>query len=194
MSAQDKHIQEIQAGPFLEQDFYERANELRMQFEDACKRASESSATLLSYLYQDGIGQTLTAGGEQAFGSELLEHFLAALGHWSAKSIHASHVSTPQLRVLINGCRREFVRDQVNVRWHYILSLTQDSHGLSIPIKLLAKNPEPQRIVSLNSVSYFNLKFNQLLIHDAAAPYAIIPGRLSMNPLQAIVLADGYVW
>jgi hypothetical protein len=188
MSLQDK------PGPFFEQDFYERAKELRMQFEQACKKASESSATLLSYLHQDEIGQMLTVGGEQVFGGDLIEHFIAALGDWSAKSIHANHVSTPQLRVFISGCRRELVRDQVNVRWHYILSLTEDSHGLCVPIKLLAKKPEPRRGVSLNSVLYFKLKFNQLLIHDSAAPYAILPGRLSMNPLQAIVLADGYLW
>jgi hypothetical protein len=86
--------------------------------------------------------------------------------------------------------------DDINVKWHYILSLTRNSKH-SRKIRILsdpgAEASHGKRVMIGKLVST-TLNFNELLVHAASHPYGIADAAASMDPLEGAIFLDGYLW
>lgn len=184
---------------YLENNFFHAADVLSKQFERLMSMSvpANNSLTPLSYAFCHNAYQFLTAGVERIFEPEVLEDLIAALRAWGTRVLGTSHVSTPQFRVYINGCKRNLLCDDVSAPWRYALSLTQ----CLPPRKMGAVNLLMESISSptrrdfpVRKLTNSHFSFNQILVHKTSYPYSIDPATTSMNPLEGVVFLDGYFW
>jgi hypothetical protein len=183
---------------YLESDFYRMAPALREQFEEQVLIVPEANGGMTPLVYavsQDRL-QFLTATAEHIFTGERLEDLIDRLGAWAGDVLGVSHVSTPQVRVYINGCGRELLQDAVSTQWHYMLSLTR-----SLPrrktgwVKVVTSSiSQAADDYSVDQIVSLQLEFNQLLVHKTTHPYGVDVLKTSMNPLDGVVFLDGYIW
>jgi hypothetical protein len=183
---------------YFECSFYERTEALRSQFEESVRGQGGQSGgmTPLTYAFCENRYQFLTASAERLFDKEATYDLMNKLSHWGNSMLGVSHVSTPQIRVYINGCARKLVRDNVNASWHFVLSIARcQSRPRAAQIEILKERflGKKDKHMSINKIVRSMLAFNQLLVHSTRDPYAIA-GSASMNPLEASVLIDGYLW
>ena len=184
---------------YLLPNFFQTADILWSQFEKQVLDSVEfnDGLTPLLYAFCEGTYQFLTASGERIFSRDALDQVTNALRTWAKEELDASYVSTPQVRVYVDGCRRELLSDSIDTRWHYLLSLTRNGSKDASPIKLVAESVRARQgdgAFSVNSVVSLQLQFNQVLVHDARSPYAIGPTKTAINPLKGSVFLDGYLW
>jgi hypothetical protein len=184
----------------LLQDFHKLSQTFREQFEKQIADSEEegNGLTPLTYAFANDAYQFLTASSENIFTQDVLEEFIEALRQWGESTLGASHVTTPQLRVFIQGCQRQLARDNINVQWHYLWCLTgsrrNDKNNI---IRLVAQDaggedgPHP---LSLSSISEVQLEFNQLLVHSTGDAYSVEAVKGSMNPVEGVIFFDGYLW
>jgi hypothetical protein len=182
----------------LESGFYNRIDELRMQFEEkVAATESNGGVTPLLYAFYPEKFQFLTANAGSLFTQEILEHLMETLRTWASCSIDVPHVSTPQVRVFTNTCRRTFLRDQVDAGWHYVLSITRlgprEKGGF---IKVLNEDftANASADFKIDRVATSRLRFNEFAVHSISNPYAIETTIGSVSPLNAVVFLDGYFW
>lgn len=193
-------VPQIPLKPFrLETDFYKMASTLRAQFRNKVAGSFQTGVgiTPLAYAFSEDAYQFLCAGAESIFTRDILDDLLNRLGSWASEALGTSHVSTPQVRIFIDGCWRSLLRDEVSAKWHYILSLSNEHRKKLDRIKVLIDGSsahKDERSAHLGRVLSFQMKFNQLLVHDVGSPYEIEPIKTSMNPLDATFLLDGYLW
>jgi hypothetical protein len=193
-----RQISRMRSPLHVESSFYNRIDTLREQFERKVA-ATESNGGMspLHYAFYPDNFQFLTVNAGLLFTQEILEHLMETLRTWASSSLDASHVSTPQVRIFINSCRRKFLRDRVDARWHYMLSITRvgprEKGGF---IKVLSEGfPTSARVdFRINRVASSRLGFNEFAIHSVNSPYAVESRVGSMNPLEAVVFLDGYLW
>jgi hypothetical protein len=188
---------EIMRPFYLEDHFYEMAETLRAQFETKVSPRKATGLTSLVYAYCHNAYQLLTASADDIFEAKTLAQLMDAIQGWANKTLGVSHISTPQLRVYIQGCSRRLLRDDIGVQWHYLFSLTRNLSGKHRgQIKLLGDSNAAKRHgdVHIDQIVRSPLEFNQLLVHQAANSYSIEPGSSSMNPVDGMVLLDGYLW
>jgi hypothetical protein len=185
--------------PFIVQgDFCDHAWKLRNQF-DQKMRASQSADPAenpLTYVCSENEYQFISATTEYVFDAELVFHFLDTLREWARKNLGASHASTPRIQIYVGGSYRHLAKDDIKVLWHYFLCLTPDKSKMR-PIKLSLESVSEglnRDSLSVSTVTSITLKFNQLLVHDAARAYAIRQVRSSMWPADGMVFLDGYLW
>ncbi len=196
------HTNEVIGGPsteplYLETDFFPLADVLREQFEQRIlSTAADGSASPFCYAFNENRYQFLTASAERVFAAPPLQKLLATLKAWAARRLAASHVSTPQARMYLNGCSRELLRDEVAFGWHYALSLTRNRPYKAARIKVVVESgtDDAVRNFEVSRVVSFQLKFNQLLVHRSSGAYRIETGKTSMNPLESDIFLDGYFW
>lgn len=186
------------SGLCVEPCFYKRTDELRAQFEQKIFAVqSAGGMTPLVYAFYSDRFQFLTASAERMFAREILEDLMDCLRVWGINSLDASHVSTPRLRVYVNGCRRSLFRDQVNARWHYVLSITRDGRRQKTCLVKVVTETISERArgdLSVDRILSSPLRFNELLVHSASSPYAVQNTGTSMHPLDGAVFLDGYLW
>lgn len=191
--------QAVQSLFYVESDFCSVAESLRAHFERIVSGSTngEGGLTPMTYAFRQDCFQFLTASSEHVFTQELLENVVANLRAWAENALRASHISTPQVRVYIDGCWRGLFRDVVGTKWHYVLWLSRKRHRKVARLKMVTEelpvNGAGQPI-SVGRFLSFPSKFNQLLVHHASLPYAIEEVRASMNPAEAAVFLDGYMW
>lgn len=178
----------------LENDFYEKANALRAEFEEKLTKTTGTNAgiTPLTYAYSEDRYQFLTVNGEQMFTQAILGDLIDRISHWATESLGSFHVSTPHVRLFIAGCRRHLVRDDIKVPWHYILSLTTNWPRGSW-LKLLP-GADGSSQLDVAQIMKSELTFNQFVVHSAEEAYGIDFSGKGMDPVRGIVLLDGYLW
>ncbi len=178
----------------LESNFYEKASSLHAEFEEKLLNTTQTNAgmTPFTYVYSEDKYQFLTVSAEQVFTQAILGDLIDRISTWAAKSLDTFHVSTPQVRLFIAGCRRHLVRDNINVPWHYLLSLTVNwPRGSCIKV-FQGSNAENQSSVA--QIVKSELAFNQFVVHNAEDAYGIDFSGKVMDPMRGIVLLDGYLW
>src|SRR5215467_10924444 len=106
------------AGFYLESDFCKPAHTLRAQFEKHVPSSPGDSdgMTSLTYAFCQDAYQFLTASADHVFSQDTLRDFMDHLGHWARQALGTTYVSTPQVRVYINGCGRELLQDSVSAQ------------------------------------------------------------------------------
>jgi hypothetical protein len=144
------------------------------------------------YAYSMNQYQFLTTSAEQIFTRAILDDFIQTISAWSRHRLGVFHVSTPQLRVFIAGCKRELVQDSIKAGWHYVFSLTTEWPRNSW-FKVLPSSAGDGSI-AVGRVMNSRLAFNELLVHNVEDAYAVDTSITCMNPAQAIILLDGYLW
>jgi len=183
---------------YVQSNFCAEINALRRQFDNSITGSLQTNQSPIALTYafrQDGY-QFLTASSERLLATDTVEHLMDQLRAWADATVGSSHVSTPQARVFISGCRRDFARDNVTAQWHYILSLTPTDKKRLLSVELVSRQvlSADDGQSSIDEVVSLTLEFNQLLIHCASDAYAIKPTKTSMNPLDGGVFLDGYLW
>jgi hypothetical protein len=185
--------------PFLIQsDFYDQASRLRTQFDRmfSTLAPTDPSANPLVYAYSQDAYQFLSASADRVFSADLVFGLLSRLRAWATESVGATHASTPRVQIYIGGSHRHVARDDVDVRWHYLISLTQSARRTRhINLVVESGHHGAQGAgTSVSRLAKIQLKFNELLVHDARQPYGVELAKGSVNPLEGMVLLDGYVW
>jgi hypothetical protein len=184
--------------------FYRHANFcplaeiLRSHFEETITSAIDldDGLTPLVYAFCPDTYQFLTATAERIFSGEVLEEFLRWMREWAGRTLNATFVSTPQVRVYINGCFRSLVRDSSPAGWHWMLSLGRNSSLRSGRIKLLvgdATEDSRGKGMRIDQILNLELNFNEFLVHRTNSEYGIELPRCDMNPLEGAILLDGYL-
>jgi hypothetical protein len=184
---------------YLESNFCNTAGKLRAEFETHMVAPNNGSdgLTQLTYAFCEDSYQFLTASADHIFSRAILEDLIEKLALWSKNALGVSCVSTPQLRVYINGCGREMLQDSISADWHYMLSLTVGTRHKSNRIKLIKENGTNRRNggpVHVHRIAELQLEFNQLLVHGTSDAYSIELAKTSMNPKDAVIFLDGYLW
>lgn len=184
---------------FVEPNFSETADILWAQFEEHLLQSVDQRGgmTPFAYVFCQDAFQFLTAGGEQIFSKGHLGSLVDRLREWAQEKLGSTFVSTPQVRLYINGCWRGFSSDKVQARWHYVLSLTRIQHRRPSEIKLLSKRTvriAKHNLFDVERALTFQLNFNQLLVHDTTSAYSVHHRETSMKPLDGFLFLDGYLW
>lgn len=186
--------------PFrLQENFYAEARNFRAQMEKQLLSAIEMNdgLTPFTFAYAADAYQFLTASAERVFSRELLDDVINTLRSWATETLGASCVSTPQVRIYLNGCRRDLLLDSTEARYHWMLSLGPPSGGSPARIRLLTQSIAADVTgdsMTIDRVASLYLLFNQLLVHESSSAYGIEAGKGSINPLEAAVFLDGYLW
>ncbi|MBZ5534043.1 MAG: hypothetical protein LAO20_21650 [Acidobacteriia bacterium] len=183
---------------YLQTNFLSNVDTLWSQFEKQMTAAVESNdgLTALLYVFRRDTYQFLTATAERFFSQEALNELTDALRAWGKDTIGCSYVTTPQLRVYVDGCRRELLRDSTEARWHYLVSLTRNKARDAGRIKLISESVSGPRnhAAGVASLIDLQLQFNQLLVHDTRRAYGIASARTGMDAIQGSLFLDGYLW
>jgi hypothetical protein len=179
----------------VQPNFSSQANILRRQFE-AELNAQAGGMSCFTYAFCRSTYAFLTANAEQLFARAELDALLDEIAEWGAQALGTSYVSTPQVRVYIDGCSRTFARDEVDARWHYLLWLTRfpvetKARGR---IRLITDNGAGLYSVMVHRTADLEPKYNDLVVHDTMCTYSVEPSHLSMDPSEALVFLDGYLW
>lgn len=183
----------------LVSDFFQSAEKLRMQFENRVFDSIEQNdgLTPFTYAFSPGNYHFLTASADRIFSRDLLEELINAVRVWGHESFGASSVSTPQMRIYTSGCERALVPDLTEAKHHWILSLSRGTGSRTAELELMTQSIAAETAnepLCIDRVVSLNLKFNQLLVHDARQPYGVYAPETSPNPLEAQVFVDGYAW
>lgn len=178
---------------FLESDFFERADTLWDQLQDAVTKGTEAGSGPLRTVTAADAYTFLLATADQVFKHDLVLAFLNGLRRWGKEKLDVRHVSTPQIHVYVEGCRRELAPDATPAQWHYLYSLTRSE----APSMELLWEDELQRKwfgIVLDRVDSFRLHFNELLVHEAGQSYALEGPIGVKKPLDGEILLHGYLW
>jgi hypothetical protein len=187
---------ETERQPFYIQDnFCETADSLRTEFEEklAAMGESEAGLTPLAYVFFANKYRFLAANGDQIFTQAIMDDLINRLCTWATETLGAFHVSTPQVRLYISGCNRDLVRDALNARWHYLLFLSHDDAQFAT-VRIMKENRDASDQFGLGSLLKSKPLFNRLLVHDISDAYGIEFTGKSMDPLQGMLILDGYLW
>jgi hypothetical protein len=179
--------------PFSEPEFFNRADTLWEQFERAVVAEAENGASLLSQVDHEGAYSFLLATADRVFTHQLVLGFLDSLRRMGKEKLEASHASTPQIHVYVDGCRRRLAPDGVQARWHYLYSLTR---GELPSVRLLGEVGHQKKWfrIPLSRITNFQLCFNQLLVHEVRQAYSIDGPKRPTKPLEGVILLSGYLW
>jgi hypothetical protein len=180
---------------YCEPRFYEMADNLRTQFDKKIRSAALETAgmTAFSYAFCQESFQFLTANAERVFSSTSVQSVIDTVRSWAEPALGTTYVSTPQLRIYIRGCRRSLLRDDIEFPWRYCLSLTRTQNKPKIGCMTIAHNVKDAR-QPRGKVVMCTMEFNQFIVHKTSSAYSIETSTKSMNPMDAAVFIDGYLW
>lgn len=179
-------------------NFSSQADFIRQQFEAQLYGATGQTGGIscLTYAFCRATYGFLTANAEQLFARTELDALLDEIAEWSTLALGTSYVSTPQVRVYINGCSRSFARDEVDAKWHYLIWLTRFSSGAKSRgrIRLITDGGSPSYSLTIHRTVDLEPKYNDLIVHDTVCTYSLEAPHLSMDPSDGVVFLDGYLW
>jgi hypothetical protein len=176
--------------------FYDKADALRAEFDEKISSSSEKSPGLtpFMYVYSKNQWQFLSAGADQIFSRAILDDVISRLSSWAADRLGTFHVSTPQVRLFVGGCKRELVQDNIKAEWHYLLSLTP-AWPRTGQLKLLRTRGLDSARLGISEILKCRLAFNQLVVHPVGEAYGVDSlADDMMDPVSGITLLDGYLW
>jgi hypothetical protein len=182
----------------VQPNFSSKADLIRQQFEGQLYGAGGQMGGIscLSYAFCRNTYGFLTANAEQLFARAELDALMDEIAEWAMKALGTSYVSTPQVRVYINGCSRDFARDEVDAKWHYLIWLTRfpaetKSRGR---MRLITDGGAPIYSLTIHRTVDLEPKYNDLVVHDTMCTYSLEAHHVSMDPMDAVVFLDGYLW
>lgn len=181
----------------VQPDFSSQADLLRQQFETRLYgKGKGGGISCLSYAFSSGAYGFLTANAEQLFGRAELDALLDEIAQWGMRVVGTSYVSTPQVRVYIDGCSRSFARDEVDASWHYVIWLTRFPVGTKARgrVRLITGSGPGLYSLTVHRTVDLEPKYNDLIVHDTMCNYSIETRHLSMEPAEAVIFLDGYLW
>jgi len=181
----------------VEDSFYAEANLLRSQLEDALPARDHAGITPLTYIFSENRFQYLSASMDSVFPAECTRQLVETLADWADRELSTSHVSTPQVRVYVRGCRRSVLQDAVMLGWHYMLCLTRNEGSRKrdqVRMMILNRPDRHNRLIGACDLLHAELTFNRLIVHDTQHAYGIEPELSSMDPLLGTIILDGYLW
>lgn len=153
----------------------------------------ESGSGLLRHVDSPHAYTFLLATADQIFTHDLTLAFLNRLRQWGKEKFGARHVSTPQIHIYLDGCRRELAPDAVPTQWHYLYSLTRNE---AASVRLLEEtgSKKVRFGLGLTRVANFRLGFNQFFVHETRQAYALDEPQRAGKPLEGAILLHGYLW
>jgi hypothetical protein len=183
----------------VQSNFSSQTELIRQQFDAQLYGATGQAGGIsrLSYAFSAGAYGFLTANAEQLFARTQLDGLLDEIAEWATQALGTSYVSTPQVRVYIAGCSRTFARDEVDAKWHYLIWLTRFPEGMKSRgrVRLITDgNSSPRYSLTIHRTVDLEPKYNDLIVHDTACSYSLEMRNLSMDPSEAVVFLDGYLW
>jgi hypothetical protein len=174
----------------VESNFLSTAEQLREQFEREISSETSGISGRLRFVYGNAAYQYLTVDEQLLFTADARLSLLARLRAWAEKTLGASHVSSPKVRLYAGFCRRELLRDDVRARWHYVLCLSPTGGG---NLKVMTDSSTGS-LLKVGKLTTTQLKFNDLLVHEVACPYAVEGRKKTVDPLQSHLFLEGYIW
>jgi hypothetical protein len=186
----------IERGFHCESNFYEMADKMRVQFDEEVRDAAQRNLgmTGFSYAFCDESFEFLTASAERMFSSDILQSLIEKIRCWAEPALKTTYVSMPQTRVYIRGCHRSLVRDDIHSPWRYCLSLSHNQGKHTAGFMTIERSHSPGGGSSPEAAVTATLEFNQFVVHQTSSAYSIETRCKSMNPLDAAVYLDGYLW
>jgi hypothetical protein len=183
----------------VESNFSSQAELIRQQFDAQLYGATGQAGGIscLSYAFSVGAYGFLTTNAEQLFARTQLDALLDEIAEWGTQALGTAYVSTPQVRVYISGCSRTFARDEVDAKWHYLIWLTRFPAGMKSRgrVRLITDGNSSSRYsLTIHRTIDLEPKYNDLIVHDTACTYCLETRNLSVDPTEAIVFLDGYLW
>ena len=183
----------------VESNFSSQAELIRQQFDAQLYGATGQAGGIscLSYAFSVGAYGFLTTNAEQLFARTQLDALLDEIAEWGTQALGTAYVSTPQVRVYISGCSRTFARDEVDAKWHYLIWLTRFPAGMKScgRVRLITDGNSSSRYsLTIHRTIDLEPKYNDLIVHDTACTYSLETRNLSVDPTEAIVFLDGYLW
>ncbi|MGB6718386.1 MAG: hypothetical protein WBE47_15660 [Candidatus Acidiferrales bacterium] len=186
---------------YVQEDFFDGCQALRQELEMRLSSATRPNVPLgelpLGYLYLPDGFQCLAAAADRFFNGDLIMGFINRLRSWSRERFQLSHVSSPVIRIYVNGNHRNLLRDDVCAKLHYMLALSKVTGHHVARVKILydlesvrksSETPEFGQILSMSP------SFNQLLIHPVENAYAVDNTSTSPDPAHGNVFLEGYLW
>jgi hypothetical protein len=183
----------------LESEFFEKAGLLRDQFEkrisSVCGLGDEHNC--LTYVFTENAYQLLTAPADQIFEHGALLGLMERIRTWANQNLGIAHVSSPQVRLYVNGCWRGVLRDDINASWHYLLSLYRGTRKKTGRLKIVtesASDSAGRLVLSAARIAAPRLSFNDFLVHGISAPYGVELVNEQPGPLNGALFLEGYIW
>jgi hypothetical protein len=179
------------------QNFFDEAESLRDALDDRFKDAYRQKICW-QYFCDPGKYTYLRAPAEDALQRDIFERFMVRLGNWCMESLGLVPVSTPNLHLMVNGCRLGLHSDFHNGAWGYVYSLTRwERRRFSGGETLLLRDgvPSYKRHHVHGEVLYETVPahFNQLLIFDDRIVHATPAIEGGMDPLDGRIALVGHI-
>src|ERR1700743_1579293 len=151
----------------LQSNFSAQADFTRQQFDTQLYGAPGQTGGIscLSYAFCHGAYRFLTANAEQIFARTQLDALLDEIAEWATRTLNTSYVSTPQVRVYTDGSSRNFARDEVDAKWHYLICLTRFPMGTKSRgiVRLITDgNPTSRYSLTIHRTVDLEPKYNDL--------------------------------
>ena len=177
----------------LEREFYDRADDLRSQYE---RRASSLTALATSdnpfvYVCEPKRYEHLAAEAERLFDQDALFHLVDRLRAWARVALGNKRASTPRLSIYVKGSKRSLLRDKIRAKYHYMFCLTGKTQPPTI-IRLLST--ENRESIGVRAMTTAALSFNQLLVHDVEVRYGLEKAPPFSDPASGAIFLEGYYW
>jgi hypothetical protein len=185
---------------YVQPDFSSHAGPIRQQFEAQLYGGAAGQAggiSCLTYAFCRGAYGFLTTSAEQLFARAELDALLDEIAEWAGRTLGTSYVSTPQARVYIQGCSRNFARDEVEAKWHYLVWLTRFSASNKKSqgrLRMITNGGSPLYSLTIHQTVDLEPKYNDLIVHDTMCTYSLETRNLPMDPSEGVVFLEGYLW
>jgi len=178
---------------FLEANFFEGADALRAQIEQACRDGLGDDMGPLSRVEAGHAYSFLMVTADRVFSHAAVVSFLTRLRGWGMENLGTRHASTPQIHVYLEGCVRAMAPDASSVGHHYLYSLTRAEPA---PLHLLGGGGRRRTWlrVGVGRLAEIRLGFNNLLVHRTDLAYAVKGLRGAKSAVGASVFLHGYIW
>lgn len=188
----------------VEVDFFDRAEELREQFERRVGPSKEGSLDRFVWDYWHVPEQYtyLRTPSPNVVPPSLLESFLDRLASWGDANLGCDRVTLPWLSYYVDGCRQELHSDVAQGTWSYVYSLTRwDRRAFSGGETLVAAprlldywgSFDPSRSSEARHlVERVPARFNQLCVFDSRLPHGVAEVEGTRDPLQSRVALHGW--
>ena len=178
---------------YLEMDFFDGADALRVQLEKVCGAVSEDGAGPLSRVEAGKAYSFLMATAERVFPHALVLSFLNRLRGWGMEKLGTRHASTPQIHVYVQGCARSMAPDATPAGHHYLYSLTRAEPAC---LRILAGDGIQRKWlgIGVNHLSTVRLGFNNIVVHPTDLAYAVQGPREVKSAPEGAVFLHGYIW
>lgn len=179
--------------------FYPELAALQTAFSRHAERLGDPQSTVppLVYSFTPDGPRSLIASPVGGFWDPPVLAFMDHLQAWAGDHLSSLHISTPNLTVFLEGMGRLPSRDLVKGRWHYLYCCSPNPDTVAVvSVNRAAAESDPKHnaFIDLELVDQVRIGPGDLLVHGAQSEYAIDPLKTSMNPANALVFLNGYLW